>query len=163
MMRRYDAPTMSNQRAISNFANGCLLLAVLYLMYANLATNSPIQEIAAGGLPQVFLEQDLANQDKTVLAVAQNGNLALHFDGFDVKDFRQGLLMSQFYFRVVYALYPRRVFVGRDDRSMNIARDISAADVLPDDRWLRERGVRGVLNLRMRSDGNVHADARDIR
>jgi len=142
--------------------NACLLLASLYLLFANLGTNSPIQQIAAGALPQVALEQDLADQDKTVLAVARDGNLAMHFDGFDVKDFHQGLLMSQFYFRAVYALYPRRVFVGTNDRPVNIARDISAADVLPDDEWLREHGVRGVLNLHMRSDGNVHADARTV-
>ena len=71
--------------------------------------------------------------------------------------------MSQFYFRAVYALYPRRVLVGRDDRIVNTAKQLQAADVLPNDQWLRRHGAGGVLNLQLRPDGNVYMDARAIR
>ena len=160
--RRYDL-SVARQQVTSLAAYASLLLAMLYLAYLNLATDAPIQQIAAGELHQSSLAQQLAGEDKSFLAVAQGGNLALHFEGFDVDNFRQGLLMSEFYFRAVYTLYPKRVFVGRDDRVVNIAPDLSAADVLPDDLWLRQHGVRGVLNLQQRSDGTVYAHARAIR
>ena len=150
-------------RWLSRFALIVLLLAILHLIYLNLATNSPIQQIAVGSLPQLALEQQLSAADETCRAVAGDGNLAIHFDGFDASHFQQGLLMSQFYFRAVYALYPRRVFVGHDDQVINTATELAAADALPDDQWLRQHGVGGVLNLRLRADGNVHADSRAIR
>src|SRR5205085_4993125 len=84
-------------RWLSRFALIVLLLAILYLIYLNLATNSPIQQIAVGSLPQLALEQQLSAADETCRAVAGDGNLAIHFDGFDASHFQQGLLMSQFY------------------------------------------------------------------
>src|SRR5947207_3215523 len=103
---RYDVP-VARQQAASLAAYACVLLAVLYLIYLNLATDAPIQQIAVGALPGSSLEQQLAGEDKSFLAVAHDGNLALHFGGFDATHFQQGLLMCQFYFRAVYALYPR--------------------------------------------------------
>jgi hypothetical protein len=81
-------------------------------------------------------------------AAGDGGNVALHFDGFDPRDANAGRLMTQFYYRAAYALYPRRTFIGQDDRVVTGADTITAADTVPDVEWLKRHDVRSVVDVR---------------
>ena len=68
---------------------------------------------------------------------AGDGNLALHFVGFDPHDSQQQFLMAQLYFRTVYSLYPGQVFMGTGSERINNADDIVATDRVANPVWLR--------------------------
>ena len=63
--------------------------------------------------------------------VASDGNLAMHFDGFDAGRFSQGLLMSQLYFQRSTRLSRKaRDCRKRGDQVINFPADLSPADEL---------------------------------
>jgi hypothetical protein len=135
----------------------CLLIALVQLLVFHLDEQSPIRQAGSAAWPQAKAERWLAAMDQTFEGAADtggtHGNLALHFVGFDANDARQGPLACQYYFRAVYALYPRRVFVGQGDRVINFPNELLAADEVPDDRWLRSHGVTAVMTLHRTGDG----------
>lgn len=87
----------------------------------------------------------LAENDRLVRSAADGRNLALHLAGIDSRDALGSRWISQFYFRAVFALYPHRVFIGRDDRVINNAEQLTAADIPAGDDWLQRENVPAVL------------------
>jgi hypothetical protein len=124
-----------------------LLAAVAHLIVFHLAPDAPIWQNQSPDSQQLSLERGLAGLDRQFIEDAGGGNLLLHFQGFDFNESHQGLRMSQFYFRANYALYPRRAFIGRNDRILNYPAQMSTADVIPDDNWLKQHDVRAVRTL----------------
>ncbi len=141
----------------------CLFAALLQLLYTHLQADAPVRQLPAGPLPQVVVEQRLNEFGSQVSSASGGGNLSMHFEGFDPAEFQQDLLMSMFYFRAAYVLYPHRVIVGTGDRVINSAVDLAAADVLPDEEWLRRHDVRATLYIRRMPDGAIDQQVRPRR
>jgi hypothetical protein len=50
-----------------------------------------------------------------------------------------------YYYRISYALYPRRLYVAPPDKVINNGSDIRRTEFRPSQQWLREQDVRSVL------------------
>jgi hypothetical protein len=138
-----------------------LLLPVLHLIVFHLAPDAPVWQNQSTNSQQLSMERKLAVMDRQFLEDAAGGNLQLHFRGFDPNEFHQGLLMSQFYYRANYSLYPHRAFIGRNDCVLNNATQIAAADVVPDDHWLKQHGVHTVRSL-IQAPNGIYGESRQI-
>jgi hypothetical protein len=121
-----------------------LLAAVLQLCVFHLLPDAPVWHYQSKNSQQALQEQSLADWDKQCTDDAAGGNLELHFQGFDAGELHQGLLLSQFYFRANYALFPHRAFIGQADRPLNTAGEMAAADMVPDIDWLKQHDVHAV-------------------
>lgn len=138
-----------------------LLAAVVHLCIFHLLPDAPVWQNRSTNSQQLSLERGLAAIDKQFLDEAAGGNIVLHFQGFDASDFHQSLVMSQFYFRANYTLYPHRAFIGQGDRTLNEPAAMAAADVVPDLDWLRQHDVHAVRTIIQTSNG-VFGETRKI-
>ena len=154
--RCYHRAVESFKSAVAYFI---LLAAVVHLIVFHLAPDAPVWQNQSTNSAQLSMERRLDAVDKQFLTDADGGNLELHFVGFDADEFHQGLLLSQFYFRANYALYPHRSFIGRSDRVLNTPPQMAAADVIPDEHWLKEHDVHTVRTL-IQAPNGVYGESR---
>jgi hypothetical protein len=119
--------------------------------------------VPAGTSPQQMAAASMNRLDGQVQAAAAGGNLELHLPGFDPADDRQALMLGAIYYRANYTLYPRRAWVGRGDRTINLASDLVAADAVADDRWLRQHDVKYVQTIVRFENGSVGEMLRAVR
>ena len=87
----------------------------------------------------------------------RDGNLLLQFTGYarPTRSFENTL--NFFYYRLSYALYPRRVYVAPANNVINNSRDIIRDGFNPDRQWLREHDVRFALTSWQRPARHGHA------
>jgi hypothetical protein len=140
-----------------------LLAAVAHLIFFHFAPDAPVWQNRSVNSQQLSLERGLVVMDNRFLDDAGGGNLELHFRGFDTSDVHQALAMAKYYFRANYALYPHRALIGHDDRLLSDAPQMTAADVVPDDDWLRQHDVHTVLTLTKLEDREgVYPESRPV-
>jgi hypothetical protein len=141
-----------------------LFASLLYLIYLTIKADSPLRELLAGTSMQVKMEENFAAEDEKFKTDAAGENLEMYFEGFDVADVRQGLLMCQFYFRAVYAICPQRAIIGHGDSIINLQSQLAAADTVPDDIWLKANNVHHVLTIHRLPNGAIDdSDLRTVR
>ena len=76
------------------------------------------------------------------------GNLFIHFQGFDpAAPGADGTFVFEQFVRANYVLHPRRALVAPPGTRLRGAADILASNTVPDDAWLRARGVEWVLTF----------------
>lgn len=152
-------------RAVQSFkaavAYVILLLPVLHLILFHLAPDAPVWQNRSANSQQLLVERGLATMEKQFVADANGGNLELHFQGFDAGEFHQGLAMSQFYFAANYALYPHRAFIGQNDRVLHDPAQLAAADVVPNQVWLKQHDVHAVSTL-IKTPTGPYVESRQI-
>jgi hypothetical protein len=123
----------------------------MQLIIGDLSQNSSVRQLAAttlAGRPS-SLSASWAAMDAELASLPSGGNLLMQFIGFSADD-RAGRFFVEFiYYRSVYLLYPRRVYLGPTDRAVNNAEQILAVRFKPDDIWLRGYDVRWVLRSRL--------------
>lgn len=125
----------------------CFAFAIAHLLFLNVSKDAPMFTWRQENSARLAQERLLHANDGLFRQAADGGNLALHFAGFDPHDSTSARLVSQFYFRATYALYPRRVLVGSDDRIINNAEQLIETVERPDIAWLRSHDVRSVLRV----------------
>jgi hypothetical protein len=129
-------------RAVLAFA--ALLTTVAYQLLFHIAPDAPMHAPGVRPAPLEHIQQLLATADRTIDSVSGGHNVELHFPpntrGFD-KTF------STIYFNASYAIYPRRLLIGRDDSVVNSADQMFRADVLPADDWMKQHDVAAVITL----------------
>jgi hypothetical protein len=130
----------------------------MQLILENLSQDSTVRQLAAttlAGQPS-SMSASWAPLDAGLTSLPSGGNLLVQFTGFSADD-RAGRFFVEFiYYRSVYLLYPRRVYLGPTDRAVNNAEQILAV-LKPDDIWLRAHDVRWVLRSRL-AQGHVTVD-----
>ena len=136
-------------------------MAILHLIILNISPGAPIWRLTDDHPKQAAIERQYADDAEMFRDLANGGNLAMQFNGINIDDATQCLLVSQLYYRAVYALYPRRVFVGGDDAIINSAADLRASSNLADDAWLARHGIRGVIQVQVRP-GEIQTESRSI-
>jgi hypothetical protein len=87
----------------------------------------------------------IANVDRFYQRHVPEGNLFVKFVGLDGA--RDGVFIYEQYVRATYALHPRRVYISPIPDQLPHASSIVAANVMPDDEWLRQRGVQTVVTF----------------
>ncbi len=138
-----------------------LLTSLLYLLIFHLSPDAPMR---TGGNRPAALANAENLQVKTVAAIAdaaEGKNVLLHFQ-LPADDWAaHAAFFATLYYRAAYEFYPRRVFVGHDDRVINFPADLKKADQLPDVAWLRQHQVPAVFSF---VPGDEHGpDARVYR
>ncbi len=123
----------------------CFLVATLHILFFNLEPGTPLRQWQAGTSSEAPMLQAMQSADEEFQSLSKGGNIEIHFTNFDPTSFRQGLWMSEFYFRANYTLYPKRAIVGRGDHIINDAAGIAAAGEVPDAAWMKDHGVTAVL------------------
>jgi hypothetical protein len=117
---------------------------VIHVGWLNLRGNSfARQNLAAAWehLPPPVMEQYL-RLDARVNELAGSGNLFARFVGFDATSAADLEFAQQLYYRVCYALWPRRMYVAPAERVVNTGAELLRIDFTPDPRWLSDHGVQ---------------------
>jgi hypothetical protein len=158
-----DLPLSTGSRFARGITVAVIVLAMLQLLFFQLEPGAPLWQVPAGTSPQQMAAASMNRLDGQVQAAAAGGNLELHLPGFDPADDRQALMLGAIYYRANYTLYPRRAWVGRGDRTINLASDLVAADAVADDRWLRQHDVKYVQTIVRFENGSVGEMLRAVR
>jgi len=153
----YQRPPKDGRRFLFSLQTAGLFLLLLFVLlhalFLNTVPGSPLRQVEAGTWPQTQRESDLTAAARTFVEAADGGDVALHLEGYSADYPLLGQIASEFYFRPQYELYPHSVIVGRGDQIINTQTQLLAADTLPDDQWLLQHGVNGIVTVRPASDG----------
>ncbi len=95
------------------------------------------------GEQQIGLNRYTQDVDPYFVKFANGGGLFMYLVGFE----KFGDYATNFYFRANYVLYPQRVLVGDPSAPINTAPQISHAQFLPDDQWLKEHQTPTILTI----------------
>jgi hypothetical protein len=139
-----------------------VFIALLFTSLANFGQLTPAWQAMSPHWPQAMQERTMANFDALFIATAHGGNLAMHFDGFNPANTTDGKIMSELYFRANYALYPKRCYVGDGKVIINVLANLTAADRVPPDVWLKSHRVNGVVTISFDPAGAPHVQTRSI-
>lgn len=91
--------------------------------------------------------------DNVLEGAAQSQNIAMCFLNPDPSNPQQVTIAQQFSVRGSYALYPRRVYMMDDDRTLKSGRDVLEAKFQPDMSWLINHKARGILYANVHPGG----------
>ncbi len=121
-----------------------LLAGVAHLLYLHAAPDAPARSgiLAAQAVAN---EAPLAAFDRSLARDAGGRNVVVHFPSLASAEDRK--LACVVYFHANYALYPRHVWVGRDDTVVNDAAGLVRGDVPPPPGWCRSHDVTAVVNV----------------
>lgn len=131
----------------------------MQLILEDLSQNLPVRQLAAttlAGRP-LPISASWAEMDAELASLPSGGNLLVQFTGFSADDLAGRFFAEFIYYRSVYLLYPRRVYLCPTDRAVNNGEQILAVRFKPDDIWLRGHDVRWVLRSRL-ALGDVTVD-----
>ncbi len=131
----------------------CLLLAVAYLIFFQLSADAPFWHGSIAPPAEAGVDRLLSEHDPAMRQAAGTSNLLLHFGGDPRALKSQSTRLTAMYFDWNYLQFPRQVLIGKGDKVINGADELLAADVVPDDGWLRTHEVAGVLTLIAGPDG----------
>src|ERR1051326_1094379 len=153
---------------------GAVVAILAHLAYANVKPNSFTSQIAVqcvqaiagalrGDLSQRNVFKSYHEEDEAFSSYADKGNVTVRFVGFDSAGLRDKDFIEFCYFRGVYAIYPHRVYCGRDKDGVNSAGDILKMPFAPDEQWLDTHNVVTVVTYRVDEKGElVHETKRRI-
>jgi hypothetical protein len=131
----------------------------MQLILEDVSQDSSVRQLAAttlAGRPS-SMSASWGPIDAALASLPSGGNLLVQFTGFPAKDPGWQFYVSFIYYRSVYLLHPRRVYLGPTDRVVNNGEHILAVRFEPDDVWLRGHDVRWVLRFRQ-VQGQVMVD-----
>lgn len=129
------------------------------LVYEDLVRETPVRRIAAttlAGQPPPIMAV-WGPIDQTIGRIGSGGNILLQLAGFDPNDPQDQQYASLVYYRAVYQLHPRRVYLCRPDQTVNDGRQILSLRFDPDSTWFASHDVRWVIRFRQET-GRVSVD-----
>jgi hypothetical protein len=97
--------------------------------------------------------------DRLVKELNPEGNLFVQFYGFDGRDVgsfaSSGDTASIMFFRIAYCIYPKKVFVAPKGTKIVRGTEFLNSDFNPDDEWLAENNVGGILSFHRDETGQI--------
>lgn len=144
-------------------------MALLAIMVAG----NLVALLLPGALPALLI-QVLVRQDRTPVmlvtgldgflrAAVPTGNVFLRFRGFSPaqaapppEELGRPATACLIYVRTVYALYPRRVYVGPEELPVILGTEFMDQGFEPDWAWLCARDIRQVLTFTRDAAGNIY-------
>jgi hypothetical protein len=84
----------------------------------------------------------IADWDAHFIQTADDKGLFIRFQNFQGPPNQS---MTLVYFRAAYLLYPLPVIAAREGTVINTPEQLAATNFQPDDRWLAQRNIAGVL------------------
>lgn len=140
-----------------------ILLAIVLLgalgqpLILNLSTSAPLRASSNPAWPPRAQARHLARADDLFRRAADGHNLQLMVSASSPLAINSADLLTRLYFRAVYAVFPQRVFVGRDDRVINGWAGLSTIiGAKPSVAWMRAQRVKDILTLHVESDGELN-------
>jgi hypothetical protein len=169
-----DSPPRLSRRSACPPPGGAGLGSVRRVLLLLAAGSALVFLLGRDALP-ALLHRVLVLGDRTPVAMmtgldsflrknVPDGNLFIQFRGFEDQEApRPGEMSgldtaSLIYFRTVYALYPRRVYTGPEERPITRGTEFIFNPFYPTAAWLRERGVHRVLTFARDPEGNIYQE-----
>ena len=139
-----------------------LILGVGYLVWRQVVPGAPLRGWLSEPPQQLADEATFTKFESDCCKVSGGRNLALHIAQVNLDDPSQDLLASEIYFSAVYALYPRHVLVGRGGQIISSTQQLKRLDTLPDDAWLAQHDVGGVMTARLIGNNQATFEGRSV-
>ena len=126
-----------------------MLLALAHLCWLQLPPGSELRRISAlatrsAASPAAVSEYERLDR---IAKRTGRGNLLLKLDRDTKQNAAVEASLSFVYYRMGYALYPRRIYVAPADAVINDGWDILRIDFSPGREWLQEHAVGSVLTF----------------
>ncbi len=151
-----DYQTSGSPRRISVpalIAFASLLTAVLYSLLFASASDAPLRHIGQPPASLAAMQSRLDVTDNAIAKAADGHNVLMHFLLSPQQQKNGGNFFSTLYFSSVYALYPKRVYLGNDQEIINNGQQLFAADQLPSDAWLIQHDVPATFSVLVDKNG----------
>jgi hypothetical protein len=136
---------------------------LLHLAWVNLNADSFLRPIVAlslkGEAAKTPVLKEYAAIDKAFASFSEKGNVFLRFAGFNPHQKVDHDFLELYYYRAVYAAYPRRVYSTDPHDAITQAADIAKFAFAPDDQWLNTHQVGTIATFRMAEKGQVVQEA----
>lgn len=149
--------TFSKFLIIQYFIFCLIILSIVQISFFNFKTNSFARQILSA-----FLDGKRApvrahlEIDRFFEKIPHDGNVFVRFKGFEHGKAKgnEGFITLAYY-RSVYSLYPRRVFVGEPTEVINQGRDILKANFNPSKKWLSSHNIHSVITFVLEPRGKI--------
>ncbi len=90
------------------------------------------------------------------------GNIFVHFEGWDLDSARDCNAAINIYYRSQYTLHPKMVHVTKEATTISAGKKLLQINEIPDSAWLREQGITQIYRLR-KHDGELKPVVEDLR
>lgn len=94
---------------------------------------------------------------------APEGNIFLKFENFDQAGDVGVTTRTLIYFRSVYALYPRKVFIGEETQVISHGKELSGNQFIPDKLWLKNHNIYKIISFIRNSSGEIRYNIERLR
>jgi len=136
-------------RSFQYAAWGVVLLVLVHLCWLQLRPESELHQICAVATQSTASRAAMMQYEQSdrIADRTGNGNMLLKLAGDAKTNPVVENPLSFIYYRISYALYPRRMYVAPADKVINNGWDIMRIEFNPSQQWLQEHDVRFVLTL----------------
>lgn len=144
-------PTTARGRGgAQNILAAFVLAALVFTLGVNLLPSARVRssiEFQLAGARPNQLSREIASIDESFGEKMPDGDIYLHFVGFEANDPGDDYFVMRHYFRGRYAAFPRRVYVSTEEREIRNSRQLLTGNRQPDDAWLAENGISYTLTI----------------
>lgn len=101
--------------------------------------------------------------DNFLRLAAPDGNVMIRFENFENNRKIAERMVSLVYYRSVYSLYPRKVFVSEPGMIIKEGWEPAFAKFAPDKDWFGKNDVRNILVFGCSDDGAIYTSAEKVK
>ena len=156
-------PNIVQPRKIFDFATilmaGLLIFNLFYLVIFPTNVTSPIRDAI---LRRSTWSRDQVKPIDKVIAAMPEGNIYIHYTGFDPKNLGQELFVGIYTPRSAYSIYPRKVFTNSSGSKVIYYTDLLREPVLPSNDWMKAHAIKYVLILEKKLGERVSPQIRKV-
>lgn len=155
-----------NGKIVSKRYIACIVavIAVFFNIFSYLKPNFTSSLIKSAVIKKDFSSIYLSTGiDNFLSQNAPKGNIFLKFENFDQAGEVGVTTRTLIYFRSVYALYPRKVFIGKETQVISHGKEISENQFVPDKIWLENSDVYNIITFIRNSNGEIRYNTEKVR
>lgn len=144
-------PTTARGRGgAQNILAAFVLAALVFTLGVNLLPSARVRssiEFQLAGARPNQLSREIASIDESFGEKMPDGDIYLHFVGFEANDPGDDYFVMRHYFRGRYAAFPRRVYVSTEALEIRNSTQLLTANRKPDDAWLAENDISYTVTI----------------
>ncbi len=140
---------------------GVVLLVLAHLCWLQLRPKSECRQLYAVATKSPAFQAIILPYERLdrIADQTRDGNLLLKLAGYAKTNPVVAYTLGEFYYRLSYTLYPRRVYVAPADNVINNGGDIQQTEFNPSRQWLQEHDVHFALIFGSgHAEGEMHLD-----
>lgn len=139
-----------------------LLCGATQWLAKNISAGSPLRAAADVNWPARATAAEFDRADALFRRAARGHNLQLVIRLADPDNAHGASLLTQLYFRSVYALFPHRVLVGDGTAVVNGWEQLRNVSAPANPRWYIDHDIRNRLTLTVAGDGYLSAEVNPV-